>query len=293
MNHLPLRSVEAFAVVARTLNLAQASATLNITIPAVSRRIQVLERYLDLSLFHRLPKGLALTAAGEKYIAELGPAWDTVRAATMAAKAPDRRGAFKVSVMPTFAVNWLLPKLARARGIAGLEVELETSPDIVDLTSRPDLDCAVRLGRGPWPWTIGCKIIPVEAYPVASAGFVAANRLRRPADLARNRLIGSNHQPDFWPEWFRLSGVDEGQASYKSFDNLQLVYEAAAAGLGIAIGLDPLVQPYLANGRLVRLWPGSVALSRSFHLVRRADGRRDTRFNSFRRWLLAEARSAG
>src|SRR5436305_134799 len=132
MNQLPLRSVEAF-VVARALNLAQASAALDITIPAVSRRIQVLERYLGVSRFNRLPKGLALSEAGEKCITELGPAWDTVGAATTAAKASDREGAFKVSMMPTFAVNWLLPRLARSRAIAGLDVELETSPDIVDL----------------------------------------------------------------------------------------------------------------------------------------------------------------
>jgi LysR family glycine cleavage system transcriptional activator len=170
MNQLPLRSVEAFVVVARTLSLAQASAALNITIPAVSRRIQVLERYLGVSLFHRLPKGLALTEVGEKYIAELGPAWDTVRAATATAKAPGRKGAFKVSV--TFAVNWLLPRLARSREIAGLDVDLETSPDIVDLAARPDLDCTIRLGRGPWPGIVGHKVLPIEAYPVASPDFV-------------------------------------------------------------------------------------------------------------------------
>jgi LysR family glycine cleavage system transcriptional activator len=74
-----------------------------------------------------------------------------------------------------------------------------------------------------------------------------------------------------------------------SFDNLQLVYEAAANGLGIAIGLDPLVRPYLENGRLVRLWPGGVKLSRSFHLVRRSRHIRDRRIDRFHDWLLSEA----
>jgi LysR family glycine cleavage system transcriptional activator len=102
-------------------------------------------------------------------------------------------------------------------------------------------------------------------------------------------LIGSNHQPDFWPEWFRLTGIPKGEAPCRSFDNLQLVYEGAAAGLGVAIGLDPLVQPYLKGGRLVRLGPDSATLSRSFHLVRRAARSSDRRFNSFRRWLVAES----
>lgn len=62
-----------------------------------------------------------------------------------------------------------------------------------------------------------------------------------------------------------------------------------ANGLGIAIGLDPLVRPYLDNGRLVRLWSGGVRLSRSFHLVRQARRAQDKRIDRFRDWLLSEA----
>ena len=291
MSQLPLRSVEAFVIVARLLSLQKAATALGITVPAVSRRIQLLEQYLDAKLFHRLPRGLSLTEAGERYIAELGPAWEAVRAATAAAKTREHGKAFKVSVIPTFAANWLMPRLARAR-LAGMEIELETSPDIEELTQRPDLDCAIRLGRGPWPGVLSEKVLAIEAYPVAAPGHIAGDHLGAPADLADHTLIGSNHQPDFWPEWFRLAGVAVEPASYKCFDNLQLVYEAAAAQLGIAIGLDPLVRPYLASGRLVRLGPKAVTLSRSFQLVRRADRGLDRRFDTFRRWLRSETAHA-
>ena len=193
MSQLPLRSVEAFVVVARALSLARAATALNISIPAVSRRIQLLERYLGFSLFHRSPRGLSLTEAGQNYVRELGPAWDAVYAATAAAKATDRRGVFKVSVIPTFAANWLLPRLARA----GMEIELETSADIVELPSRPDLDCAIRLGRGPWSGVVGEKVLPIEAYPVASPDVVAAGHPLKPADLVRHTLIGSNSPAGF------------------------------------------------------------------------------------------------
>ena len=293
MSQLPLRSIETFVVVARVGNLAQAAARLNITVPAVSRRIQILERYLGATLFDRQPRGLSLTEAGAKYLSELGPAWDRVRKATMAATSPGRRDAFKVSVIPTFAANWLVPRLARSRlRLAGLEVEIETSPDIVDLRERDDLDCAIRLGLGPWPGTVGQRFLPIKAYPVASPDFVARKRLKGPADLARQTLIGSSHQPDFWPEWFRRAGIGRGQGPSRSFDNLQLVYEAAAAGLGAAIGLDPLVRPYLDSGRLVRLWSDEVTLSRSFHLVRRTDRLESNRFDLFRNWLMGEAADA-
>jgi len=285
MSQLPLRSLEAFVLVARFLSLQKAATALNITVPAASRRIQLLERHLGTRLFDRLPRGLALTPAGERYIAELGPAWDAMQAATTSARMPRRNG-LKVSVIPTFAVNWLLPRLARRRP-AGMDIEIETLPDVVDLTARTDIDCAIRLGRGHWAGTSSQTVLPVEAYPVASPRFVAANRLAGPQDLGRHTLIGSNHQPDFWPEWFRLSGMADIDGPYKSFDNLQLVYEAAANGLGIAIGLDPLVRPYLDNGRLVRLWPGGIRLSRSFHLVRRARRAQDRRIDRFHDWLLS------
>ncbi len=291
MSQLPLRSIEAFVLVARLLSLQKAATALHITVPAVSRRIQLLERHLDTKLFHRLPRGLSLTPAGERYIAELGPAWDAVRAATAAARIPERVNAFKVTVIPTFAANWLMPRLAHAR-LAGMEVELETSPGIEELTARKDIDCAIRLGRGPWPGAVSEKVLAIEAYPVAAPGHVAGDRLHTLSDLAGHTLIGSNHQPDFWPEWFRLTGIAFQADAYRSFDNLQLVYEAAAAKLGIAIGLDPLVRPYLASGRLVRLWPESVTLSRSFQLVRRADRGVDRRFNAFRRWLRSETARA-
>lgn len=98
MSQLPLRSIEAFVLVARVLSLQKAATALNITVPAVSRRIQLLERHLGTRLFDRLPRGLALTPAGESYIADLGPAWDAVQAAT--ASAPGR-GAMR-SRSPSF-----------------------------------------------------------------------------------------------------------------------------------------------------------------------------------------------
>jgi LysR family glycine cleavage system transcriptional activator len=290
MNQLPFRALEAFIAAAQTRNLTMAAAQLHLTVPAVSRRIRILEQYLVTKLFHRLPRGVTLTPAGERYFAELGPAWDAVQLATASAKTPKPRNQIKVSVMPTFAANWLLPKLLQgAAPLMSLEVELETEADVVDLNARQDLDCAIRLGRGPWPGMTSQRFLPIEAYPVASpAFFVGKTWPREPLELRRHALIGSNHQPDFWPEWFRKSDAAIGEGPYKSFDNLHLVYEAAVAKLGIAIGLDPLVRPYLASGQLVRVWPAEITLSRSFHLVRRADGLVDRRFEVFRDWLFSQ-----
>jgi LysR family glycine cleavage system transcriptional activator len=296
MRRLPLRPIEAFVVVARSLNLAKAAVSMNLTVPALSRRIQMLEQHLGVRLFRRLPRGLSLTDAGAAYFAAIAPAWDTVYSATEAARTRQPNGKdstpIKVSVIPTFAANWLMPRLIRLRPHqAGFDVELETSADLVDLQARPDLDCAIRLGKGPWTGLTSQTFLPVDAFAVASPGFFGTGApARHPQDLLVHTLIGSHHQPDFWREWFAPANIDFSRIQYRSFDNLQVVYEAAAGGMGIAIGLDPVVRPYLDSGRLKRLIPAPVRLPTHFHLVRRqGDNPGDRRFELFRDWLFREA----
>ncbi len=289
MRRLPLGAMEAFVTVARCGSLAQAAPAIGLTVPALSRRIRQIEAYLGTPLFRRLPRGLALTEAGTAYHAALAPAWEALQQATEAARDQGRRQAIRLSVMPSFAANWLLPRLAgfQARH-GGIEVEIETSAELADLRARPELDAAIRLGHGPWPGLESESFLPVHGVPVASPGFRAA--LREPRDLLRCQLIGSHHQAEFWQEWFAAAGIAAVPAGCRSFDNLQLVYEAAAAGMGIALGLDGVVQPYLASGRLHPLLPAPLRLRRQFHLVRRPGrGPRDRSLAMFRDWLVEEA----
>ncbi|HVY15655.1 MAG TPA: LysR substrate-binding domain-containing protein, partial [Rhodopila sp.] len=296
MQRLPLGPMEAFVAVARSGSLARAAVAMNLTVPALSRRVRLLEAHLGVRLFRRLPRGLGLTEAGQAYFAILGPAWDRMQAATEAVRDQGRRRTIRVTTMPTFAANWLMPRLVRfPSGRSGVEVELHTSADLEDLHARPDLDCAIRLGRGPWPGLTCEPLLPVHAFPVASPAFAdTLGPSRTPADLSRQPLIETHHQPAFWREWFAAAqpaagtGPDAAPRGRHRFDNLQLVYEAAAAGMGIALGLDPAVRPYLDSGRLKRLLPDSVRLPRDFHLVRRRDGPADDRcFRLFRDWLHA------
>jgi LysR family glycine cleavage system transcriptional activator len=292
MKRLPLGPIEAFVLVARSGSLGKAADVMNLTVPALSRRIQLLEHDLGVRLFRRMPRGLVLTEAGDLYLSRLTPAWDVITEATEAARLPSRDRTVKVSVMPTFAANWLMPRLARFQSRAvGMELEVETSAGLVDLQERQDLDCAIRLGKAPWPGLVSESFLPVDAFPVASPDFLTAHAaFEHPQDLLRHTLVGSHHQPDFWLEWWRAAGMDAAKCRYRSFDNLQLVYEAAAANLGIAIGLGPVVGPYLDSGRLIRVFPASVRLSRSFHLVRRnGDTLHGKPLEAFRNWLLNEA----
>lgn len=291
MRRLPLGPMEAFVAVARSGSLARAALAMNLTVPALSRRIQLLEAQLGIQLFDRLPRGVRLTDAGRTYFAALGPAWDSIGEATEAARNRGKRKVVRVTVMPSFAATWLMPRLSRFPD-EGVEIELHTSPEFDDLRARPDLDCAIRLGSGPWPGLECEPLLPVHAFPVASPGFFHSGQVPgHPRDLLGLPLIGTHHQPEFWRDWFAAAGIDASLGGYRSFDNLQVVYEAAASGMGVALGLDPVVRPYLETGRLRRLLPSAVRLPRQFHLVRRHGPVPGPGFAPFRAWLQAEAQA--
>jgi LysR family transcriptional regulator, glycine cleavage system transcriptional activator len=289
---LPLKDIEAFVMVARAGSLAQAATIMHLTVPALSRRIQQLEADLGTRLFERRPRGLVLTDAGRDYFTALDPSWETLSRATEALRKRGQRKDLVVTVMPTFAANWLVPRLpafqARHRAVG---VELHTSGETEDLNARSELDCAIRLGRGPWPGTTSEPLLQVRAVPVASPKLLEeTGRVREPAELLSRRLIGTHHQIEFWQEWFAAHGIHATPENCVAFDNLQVVYEAAAAGMGIALGLEPLVRSFLASGRLLPLFAERVCLQRQFHLARRAAGARPSRhFSRFRDWLFAEA----
>jgi LysR family glycine cleavage system transcriptional activator len=193
--------------------------------------------------------------------------------------------------MPTFAANWLIPRLQHFRAMhRSIEIEVRTSAEIEDLNARPELDCAIRLGRGPWPGLVCEPVLPVHAVPVASPEFIAGGCAPgHPRDLLDRRLIGTLHQAEFWQEWFAAKGIDCAPRDCVAFDNLQVVYEAASAGMGIALGLAPVVRPFLATGRLVPLFADQVRLPRQFHLVLREGAKRAHGLTLFRDWLFAQA----
>lgn len=291
MRRLPLKSIEAFVAVSRAGSLAQAALSLHLTVPALSRRIAMLEAELGAKLFDRQPRGLALTELGRDYFAALDPAWETMSRATEIARRGVPHGGLSVSVMPSFAANWLIPRLPQfQKQHADVAIDLQTSSEIEDLAVRTELDCAIRLGHGPWPGLTCEPLLPVHAFPVASPQMLAGMRLRQPRDLLAHRLIGTHHQIEFWQEWFAGVGLNVVPDECLAFDNLQVVYEAASAGMGIALGLDPVVRPFIKNGRLKPLFAERVRLPRQFHLVRRSDGAKPSRdFAVFRDWLFAEA----
>jgi len=269
--HISLRAVETFVVTARALSLTVAAGQLGLTTSAVSRRISDLEVELGVDLFHRHNRRIELTAAGTRYLASVGEAIDTILAGSEELRADRGCKVVRLSAVPSFAAGWLMPKLARFRQLRpDIDVELETNADLVDFTIG-DVHAGLRFGEGGWPGLVSEHLLDVEVAPVCAPDLLPASRKVTPEALDRFTILSVVPVLGLWDDWFRAVGLGGYRPKrVKTFDNVQVLYEAAAAGMGLALGGTHLVDPYLASGRLKSAFDApAVTAKSSWYLVYR------------------------
>ncbi|WP_144639201.1 LysR substrate-binding domain-containing protein [Bordetella genomosp. 13] len=295
MSRLPLNTLPVFRCVAELQNLRAAATVLHLTHSAVSQQIRTLETQLGFQLFDRLGRGVVLNAAGQALLRSVGPALamleDGMHAATAAANGEQQR--LRVTVLPSFAQRWLLPRMGswRARH-PHLALEIEASQNLVDLP-RAGLHAALRYGRGPWP---GLESEPLLEAPLSWAVVgspAAAQRLRNasPQDLTREPLLGDR---DAWQAWFQTAGVHTRVTPVAVFNDAGLLLQAAEQELGLALTRELLAADALADRRLERISPLSIAYedTQTYHLAYRPELRDWPPLLALRAWLRDELRAA-
>lgn len=256
---LPLQTLPAFRAVARLANLRAAAAELHLTHSAVSQQIKLLEEQLGFQLFDRPGRRIALNAAGEALLRAIEPALtqidDGMRAAAAAAGGTQHR--IRVTLLPSFAQRWWLPRMAAWRERhPDIAIELHTSQQIVDL-QREGFHAALRQGSGQWRGVEAERLIDSPLIAVGSPN--AARRLlgRAAAALADEPLLGD---AGVWESWFALAGVRCRVNPVASFNDAGLMLQAAEQDLGLALARELLVADALRDGRLMRL--STIALSK-------------------------------
>ncbi|WP_259162160.1 LysR family transcriptional regulator AmpR [Xanthomonas sp. 4461] len=286
---LPLNALRAFEAAARHQNLTRAANQLCVSQAALSHQIKALEQQLGTSLFHRLPRGVALTDEGAALAPVLGEAFDRI-AATLERFADGRyREVLNVGVVGTFATGWLLPRLPAFHAAhPDIELRLSTHNNRVDLAGE-GLDLAIRFGDGDWQGQIAHALMEAPFAPVCAPSM--ARGLRTPADLAQLPLLRS-YRLDEWPQWFRAAGVAEVAARGTMFDSSLTLASAAAAGAGVALLPLPMFRQDLDAGRLVCPFPIQIDAGRYWltRLRSRPEGDADARL---RDWLVAEQQRSG
>ncbi|MCD0259933.1 LysR family transcriptional regulator AmpR [Xanthomonas melonis] len=286
---LPLNALRAFEAAARHQNLTRAANELCVSQAALSHQIKALEQRLGTSLFHRLPRGVALTDEGAALAPVLGEAFDRI-AATLERFADGRyREVLSVGVVGTFATGWLLPRLPAFHAAhPDIELRLSTHNNRVDLAGE-GLDLAIRFGDGDWQGQLAEAVMEAPFAPVCAPAM--ARSLRVPDDLARVPLLRS-YRLDEWPQWFRAAGAAEVPARGTMFDSSLTLASAAAAGAGVALLPLPMFRQDLDAGRLVCPFPITIDAGR-YWLTRLRSRPESEAGRRLRDWLLAEQPQGG
>lgn len=281
----PLAALRVFVVAARRLSFQDAAAELFVTPGAVSRQIRALEAHLGVPLFERRHRAVALTQMGALYLARCGPALDAVDAASRQvralATAPPEPGSglVRIDATPTFAMHWLIPRLAEFRALhPRIEVRLGTSQGPVTRTAEVDLH--IRRDPAHFAGLHGVTFMSERSVLVGSP------RLADPTSPAVPR-IRMRSRPDLWPQW--LAQDPAGAAPrFLDFDNTILAIQATVEGLGV--GLIPLlfIEGLLQGGALRRLPESAPLTTGAYHLLR-GDGGDSPATAAFRDWLLRTA----
>ncbi|MBT2188385.1 LysR substrate-binding domain-containing protein [Sphingobium nicotianae] len=233
----PLTALEAFVQVARTGSVKAAAEELALSAPALSRRIQALERFLGYSLFERKHQQLELNQHGHGLLKEIAPALDALGAAIESATSGARTMRVRLGMLPLFASQRLFPRLGEFhRGHPDIHLDVDTSPNAIARLGE-GLDAAIVLARDVDPGLYGRELDRDQVFLIASRALVEGeNAIRKPQDLAKQTVLIHRDMSatfDIWKEAVGLPQLTPAAIDY--YDSGALMLEAAAQGLGIAV----------------------------------------------------------
>jgi LysR family glycine cleavage system transcriptional activator len=288
----PLNVLRTFEAAARHLSFTLAADELHITQAAVSQQIRHLEDVLGVRLFKRMNRALLLTDAGQEYAMPVRQAIQMIDDATHKLSSHQNTGILTVSVLPSMAARWLVPRIGHFRQQhPEIDLRLHTSFTPVDF-KRDGVDAAIRLGRWESPaqrrGLFGEVLMREYIFPVCSPELINDTPpLRRAEDMRFHTLLQDEYIN--WDDWFDEVGVTDinskrGPAFFDSAMSLQ----AAIDGIGIALGRTPLVARDIKVGRLVAPFELRVPHKHAYRFVCPKGDEENPMILAFRRWIHEE-----
>lgn len=283
-----LNGLKAFEAAARHASFTRAAAELNVTHAAISRHIRELEAWLGAKLFLRTGRGVELTERGKDYVTDVTRGFDVLASATerISSRRRRRRQQLVVSVEPSFAALWLVPRLGRfTADNPEIELVLDSTNRLADF-SRNDADVGIRYGRGAWSGVASDLLTKTNMTPVASPTLLQKMERHAPSDL-RPSLLLQEETRRYWCEWLEAAGVADHITPEGPTLGLHLTIPAAEAGQGFALADEVIAGDALVGGRLVRPFAISIQ-TYGYYFVRGADRKETRAMTAFRHWLKAE-----
>jgi LysR family glycine cleavage system transcriptional activator len=286
----PLQSLRAFEAVARLLSFRRAGEELLITQSAVSHHIRRLEEHLGARLFIRRSRDIALTQDGERYFRSVNEAFAIIAAATGDLRGPRARSRVRVSLLPSFAANWLVPRLGDFTAAhPELELILDPTVHLADLNAG-DADLAIRFGDGNWNGMESRLVMEERITPVASPALLSRGPpLLKPQDVVAYPLL-MVLRPYEWELWAEANHVDLTGAETVQLTDYNIALQAALDAQGIAIARLRLIGDRLRSGALIQPFPQALRSPRLGHwLVWRRGGCESAGVRAFSDWITRVA----
>ena len=295
----PLNALKAFEAAARHLSISLAAQELNVTPAAISHQVRQLEDYIGLPVFERNGRGLSLTDAGSAGLRDLRAGFASLEAAMDAIESLGETGTLNVSVAPSFASKWLLPRLSTFEAQhPDIDVHVSASMQLTDF-AKDGVDIAIRYGAGGYQDVVFEKLLTETLIPVCSPEFLRNQSLKSIADLAGATLLHDD-SPDNdpscpnWEMWLRAAGVTNVDASRgPRYNQASLVIEAAILGRGVALTKSALAAGDIEAGRLVRPFSTVLPVDFAYYFVAPKAKLNLPKVAFFREWLRQQTVGEG
>lgn len=289
MSRPPLHALQGFVAAARFGNLSRAAESMHLTVSALSHQMRGLEARLGQQLLVRQARGVSLTADGQRLLDRIAPHLDAI-AQAMQPFAARHDDMLTVSVIPSMASAWLVPRLATFLAAhPQLEFNLQSSVEVVDFARDQGVDAALRAGRGQWAGVIVEHLFDEWVAPVASPALVARMGSAHPATLEGWPLLGDPDAGNYWNAWFARFGGQAPARYATTFDDSEALHRAAVEGVGVALARLTRVRLLLESGQLLRLTRQQLKTDYAHYLVYPQRSSSHAGLLAFRDWLHAQA----
>jgi LysR family glycine cleavage system transcriptional activator len=286
MKNLPFASLRAFEAAARHESFVKAAAELHLTAAGISQHVRTLENWLDIPLFVRHTRGVALTAAGREFGAAVtnGLTHIETAAGKLKFEAPSRP--ISVACIASMATRWLIPQLPRFKA---------THPNIrinivyaLDAKTPEAAGADLLIRHGVRPDANAIELLDAETRPTCSAEFLARHGpFESPRDLLKYELL-HDETFDAWGRWFHAVGINLAPKTGPVFADFSLMIGPVIGGQGIGLCPTSLIATEIAEGSLVTMFDTPSDTEKAYWLIQ-AKGL-PLEAETLRDWLVAASR---
>ena len=295
---LPLNALRAFDAAARHRSFKLAADELAVTPAAISQQIRSLEDYLGVELFRRSNRALILTEAAQAAQLPVSEGFSKLEDAVGVMEQQKDNAVLRISVSPSFASKWLVPRLSRYyERRPDAIVKINATMALTDFQAE-EIDLVIRFGTGQYPKLYVEELMKETVQPMCAPDLLdGQKKLEDPSDLIHHTLIHDDSFMDddsapTWSMWLKAAGVKvpEGLPALY-FNTHMLAVEAAVAGRGVVLARSSIAEEDTKAGRLVPLFAAeAVPVSFAHYMVAPEENLNREPVADFMDWLRLEAR---